>query len=214
MVSLLDEVVFHGISEGVDHLVDNVAWIDEADDTGLLGGPEVLPTAAEGVLTFGEQLMKVFEERRVVAVRVLDAPMVMVAQGRGENDADPVSMGCDGQAVDEGVVGLAVWPHEKLPLRTAASNHVRPTRKDFARNRHGWLSELPPPSCERINLGEVMEWECDVEVIQTDSDCLVGGHFSHNESRCRSVQQRLETWFVSGKSKSTRCTHATLSEVL
>ena len=156
MVSLLDKFVFDRIRERVDHLVDDVPWVDEADDAGLLRGPEVLPTAAEGILTFGEQLMKVFEERRVVAVRVLDACMMMVAHGRGEDDADPVSMGGDSQAVDEGVVGLAVWPHEKLPLRTAARDHVRPTRKDFARNRHGWLSELPPPSCERINLGEVM----------------------------------------------------------
>ena len=102
MVSLLDKFVFDRISKRVDHLVDNVYWADEADDTGLLRGPQVLPTAAERILTFGEQLMKVFEERRVVAVRVLDARMVMVAHGRGEDEADPVPMGCDGQAVDEG----------------------------------------------------------------------------------------------------------------
>ena len=96
------QVILHRVAEGVGHLVDNVVRIDEANDAGLLRGPEVLPTAAEGVLTFGEELMKVFEERRVVAVRVLDACMMMVAHGRGEDDADPVSMGCDGQAVDEG----------------------------------------------------------------------------------------------------------------
>jgi len=134
MLSLLDEVVFHCISEGVDHLVDNVAWIDEADDTGLLGGPEVLPTAAEGVLTFGEQLMKVLEEGRVIAVGVLDSSMVMVAHGRGEDDTNQVPLGCDGEAIDEGVVGLVVRANEKLPLCAAASDHVGPTGKDFARN--------------------------------------------------------------------------------
>jgi len=102
MVSFLDKFVFDRIRERVDHLVDDVPWVDEADDAGLLRGPEVLPTAAESILTFCEQLMKVFEERRVVAVRVLDACMMMVAHGRGEDDADPVSMGCDGQGVDEG----------------------------------------------------------------------------------------------------------------
>ena len=157
MVSLLDEPIFDRIRESVDHLVDYIAGVDEADDAGLLRGPEVLPAAAEGVLTFGEQLMKVLEERRVVAVRVLDAGMVMVAHGRSEDDADPVALGGDGQAIDKGVVGFAVRPHEKLPLRTAARDHVRPTWKDFARNRHAWLSERPPSSCGRINLGEVNE---------------------------------------------------------
>jgi len=134
MVSLLDKFVFDRIRERVDHLVDDVPWVDEADDARLLRGPEVLPTAAEGILTFGEQLMKVFEERRVVAVRVLDARMVMVAHGRGEDDANPVPLGCDGEAIDEGVVGLVVRAHEKLPLCAAASDHVGPTGKDFARN--------------------------------------------------------------------------------
>ena len=89
MVRLLDELVLHRVGEGVDHLVDDVVWVDESDDAGLLGRPEVLPTTAQRVLTFGEELVEVLEERRVVAFRVLDASVVMVAHGRSEDDADP-----------------------------------------------------------------------------------------------------------------------------
>jgi hypothetical protein len=38
--------------------------IDELDHGGLLGGPEILPAAAEHVLMFGEQLVEVLQELR------------------------------------------------------------------------------------------------------------------------------------------------------
>jgi len=62
MVSLLDEPILDGIGQGVDHFLDDVGGVDEADDAGLLGRPEVLPSAAQRVLALGEELVKVLEE--------------------------------------------------------------------------------------------------------------------------------------------------------
>ena len=61
MVSPVYQVVFHRVAEGVGHLVDDVVGIDEANDARLLGGPEVLPPTAEGVLGLGEELVEVLD---------------------------------------------------------------------------------------------------------------------------------------------------------
>ena len=105
--ALSTKSVLHWIADGVDHLVDDVAGVDEPHYACLLGGPEVLPAAAEGVLAFGKQLVKVLEECRIAAVRVLDAGVVVVAHRRSEDDANAVALGGDGEAIDEGIVRLA-----------------------------------------------------------------------------------------------------------
>jgi hypothetical protein len=119
------QVVLHRIAKGVGHLVDDVVGIDEADDAGLLGRPEVLPATVEGVLTLGEELVEMLDERRVAAVGVVDARMMMIAHRDGEEHANAESLRGDCEAIDERVVGLAVRPHQELPLGAAARDHVR-----------------------------------------------------------------------------------------
>ena len=136
VVGLLDQAVLDRVGEGVDHLVDDVVGVDQTNDAGLLGGPEVLPATAEGVLTFGEEFVKMLDEGGVIAVGVVDAGMVVVAHRGGEDDLDPVASGSDGQAINECVVRLPIRTHEELPLGAAASDQVGTPRQDLARNRH------------------------------------------------------------------------------
>ena len=111
MVSPVYQVVFHWVAEGIGHLIDDVVRIAEANDARLLGGPEVLPSTAEGVLALGEELVEVLDERRIAAVRVVDTRVMMVAHRDGEEHADPESLGGDREAIDERIVGLAVGAH-------------------------------------------------------------------------------------------------------
>src|SRR3954463_3684115 len=106
MVSPVYQVVFHWVAEGIGHLIDHVVRIAKANDARLLGGPEVLPSTAEGVLALGEELVKVLDERRIAAVRVVDTRVMMIAHRDGEKHADAKSLCGDCEAVDERVVGL------------------------------------------------------------------------------------------------------------
>src|SRR6185369_7959595 len=140
---------FDRIGEGIDHLVDDVVGIDQTNDAGLLGRPEVLPAATEGVVTFGEQLVEVLYEGRVVAVRIVGTGVVMVAHGGGEENPDAMAGGGDGQAVDEGVVSLTIGTHQELPLRASARDHVGATRKNFSWNGHVVSSVALLASCSK-----------------------------------------------------------------
>ena len=136
MVGPVHQVVLHRVAEGVGHLVDDVVGIDEANDAGLLGGPEVLPATAQGVLALGEELVEMLDECRVAAVGVVDARVMMVAHRDGEEDTDTEPLGGDCKAVDERVVGLAVRPHQELSLGAAARDHVRTLGKDLTGSGH------------------------------------------------------------------------------
>jgi hypothetical protein len=71
-----------------------------------------------------------FDEGRVVPVGIVNAGVVMVAHRRGEEDLDAGLFGGHRETVDERVVGFLIRPHQELPLRTAAGDHVRATRED------------------------------------------------------------------------------------
>ncbi len=116
MVCPVHQVVFHWVAEGIGHLVDHVVGIEEANDVGLLGAPEVLPATTQGVLALGEELVEMLDERRIAAVGVVDARVMMVAHRDGEEDVDAEPLGGDCKAVDERTVGLAVGPHQELSL--------------------------------------------------------------------------------------------------
>ena len=59
LVDMLDQVGGHWVAGGVDQLVDDVLPAHEAHDAGLLSSPEVLPSAAEGILAFSEELVEI-----------------------------------------------------------------------------------------------------------------------------------------------------------
>lgn len=149
MVGPFDQSVLDGIGEGVNHFLDDVRWVDEADDAGLLGGPEVLPATAQGVLALGEELVEMLEKGGVVSVGVFDPGVMVVAHGGREDDANAVALGGDGETVDERVVGPVVGAHEELPLGATSGDHVGPSGKDVARDRQVCLSTTLRPSCTR-----------------------------------------------------------------
>ena len=74
---------------------------------------------------------------------------MVVAHGSGEEDADPEALCGNGEAVDEGVVSLAVGPHQELALRAAPRDHVRPTGKNLAWNRHTESSAGSASGCQK-----------------------------------------------------------------
>ena len=59
---LSDQVVLAGVGQGIDHLVEDVGGVDQAQDAGPFGGPEVLPAAAKGIHALGQGLVEVLEE--------------------------------------------------------------------------------------------------------------------------------------------------------
>jgi len=128
VMGFFHEAVLHGVCQRIRHLFDDIIRIDQADDAGLFGGPEVLPSAAERVLALGEELVEVLEKGRVVTVRIVDARVVMVAHRDREKDLNAVACGRFRQTIDEGVVCLLVGPHQELPLRAPAGDHVRLAR--------------------------------------------------------------------------------------
>src|ERR1039457_3593684 len=94
------------------------------DDRGGFGRPEVFEAAEVGVLAASEESVKVFRENRKVAVGVVDASVVMVRHRDGKRDLHFRTLGSQGQAVDEGVVGAFIGAQKEAPLGTAARNHV------------------------------------------------------------------------------------------
>jgi len=133
------QVVLHRVREGVGHLVDHGAHVNQSDDTGLLGRPEVLGTPSQGVLTFREHFVKAFDELRKDAMPIIDARVVVIGVGDCEQNIDPMASGRLGETIDERVVRLAIRPHQKLALSAASSDHVRRTGQHLARKGHSPL---------------------------------------------------------------------------
>jgi len=108
--------------------------------------------------------VEVLDEIRVFAERIEDTGVMVVGLSGGEQDHNSRALGCYGQAIGEGIVGVSVRPQQELPLGAAPGDHVRATRKDFAREWHTYLSAPLAESClerstwerfQKINLGEV-----------------------------------------------------------
>ena len=95
----LDKRILHGIGQGVDHLLDDVVGLDEANDAGVFGGPEILEAAAECVLALGYVFVEVPDEVWVAPVWVEDARMMVVGGGVGEDDLDAESLGGHSEAI-------------------------------------------------------------------------------------------------------------------
>jgi hypothetical protein len=142
-----DQVVLHGIGQGVDHFVQDVCAVDEAQHAGLLRGPEVLPATAEGVHALREELVEVLDEIRVGTECVVDSRVVVIGFRSREDCANAGALDRDGHAVDEGVVGGLIRSEEELPLGAATGDHVGASRQDFTWERHADLSASAPESC-------------------------------------------------------------------
>src|SRR5690606_16762677 len=87
--------------------------------------PEVFPTAAEGILTFRKELVKILQESRVVPVSVENPRMMMVAHRYCKQYVDIIALCRDCQTIDKRLICLSVWAHQELALRTATGDQVR-----------------------------------------------------------------------------------------
>jgi hypothetical protein len=74
----VDQVCCSGIREGIGHFVEDVVGFDQSNDGSRLRGPEVFESAKVSVLTASEQAVKMLGEDREVAVRVMDAGVMVL----------------------------------------------------------------------------------------------------------------------------------------
>src|SRR6188474_3242636 len=124
VVDALDEVVEDGVGRDVHQLVDHGLAVDEPDDAGLLGRPEVLPTAAQGVLAARKELVEMLDELGIPAGPVEDHGVVVVAHRARQDHVDVAAHGGVDEAVEERVVGRVVWPQQELALGAATRDQV------------------------------------------------------------------------------------------
>jgi hypothetical protein len=104
------------------------------------------------VLTKGEQAVKMLGKDGKIAVRVMDAGVVVIRHSDGECDLDLRAHGSQCEAKDEGVVGVVVGAQEEASLGTAAGDHVVTAGHNLERDchacdvGHGWkkLREKDP----------------------------------------------------------------------
>jgi hypothetical protein len=75
-------------------------------------------------------------EDREIAIRVVDAGVMMIRHGDGKCDLDIRTYGGQSKAVDECVIGVVVGAQEEAPFRTAAGDHVVTTGHDLAWECH------------------------------------------------------------------------------
>ena len=73
---------------------------------------------------------------REVAIRVVDAGVMMIGHCNGKCDLDIRTFGGQCEAIDEGVVGVVIGAQKEAPLGTAAGDHVITTGHNLARERH------------------------------------------------------------------------------
>jgi len=99
-------------------LGDDLGEALEADHADLLGGPEVLPPAAQRVLALGDQLVEVLGEGRKIAASVVDHCVVVVRHRARQQDVDATLLRGDGEAVQEIVVRRVIRTQQELPLGT------------------------------------------------------------------------------------------------
>jgi hypothetical protein len=88
------------------------------------------------VLTAGEQAMEMLREDGKIAIRVVDAGVMMIRHGSGECDLDIRAHGGQHEAIDEGVVGVVVGAQEEAALGTAAGDQVVITWNDLTGECH------------------------------------------------------------------------------
>jgi hypothetical protein len=93
-----------------------------------------------GVLAAGEKGVEVFGENGEVAFGVVDAGVVVVGHRHDEENPDLGTLGGEGEAIDEGVVGIVVRAQEEAPLGATAGNHVVGTRQNLAWEAHAKVS--------------------------------------------------------------------------
>ena len=146
---------------GLSAANEDVVPLDELDDGGRFGGPEVLEAAEVGVLAAGKQTVEILGEDGEVAVRVVDASVVVVRHCDGERDLYLRVLGRQGQAVDEGVVGVLVGAQEEAPLGTATGDHVVTAGHDLAGDSHAWVLGNRRRSCmEEYPRRGIAEGDC------------------------------------------------------
>jgi hypothetical protein len=88
------------------------------------------------VLAAGEQSVEMFSEDGEIAVRVVDAGVMMIGHCDGKCDLDIRAYGGQSKTVDECVIGVVVGAQEKAALGTAAGDHVVTTGHNLARECH------------------------------------------------------------------------------
>jgi hypothetical protein len=83
LVNAFDQPILDRVGRRIDQLAQDVGGVDEADDAHLLGGPQVLPAAPEGVLALREQLVEMFGERGEGAVAIEEDGVVVLCAAVG-----------------------------------------------------------------------------------------------------------------------------------
>ena len=136
-------MVLDRVGGRVDQLGHDGLRFEQAGDTRLLGGPQVLAPAAQDVLAAREQAVEVMHEERNVAVPVEDDRVVVVRLGYAAQDVDAVLLGRDDEAVEEVVVGLAVGPQQELALGADPGDEVERVRQRQARLAHAATQSSP-----------------------------------------------------------------------
>jgi len=96
---------------------------NEVDDGGLFVGPEVFPAPEMGVDGFGGELMEPATKLRPVAVWVRCDPVPMVRRKEEGVNVHPISLGGDGQAVQQDVIDFLRGSQQKLSLGAASREH-------------------------------------------------------------------------------------------
>jgi hypothetical protein len=133
MVHTIHQIVLHRVGRGVHQLVDDRRPIDQLHHAGLLGRPQVLPPASQGVLAASQQLMKMLDELRVTTGAIIDHRVVVVAHRARQHHVDLAAHGRVAQAVQERIVGRWVGAQQELPLGAATRDQVELARQDFTR---------------------------------------------------------------------------------
>src|SRR5262245_55151058 len=102
---------------------------------------------------FGDELVEVLEELGQAAFGVNENRVMVVGVDDKRNDLHTGSFSSDGQAIDEGVVGLAIGSQQKLPLGTTTCDQVAAARNDLTRRRHILVSLRPVTGCVKNQPG-------------------------------------------------------------
>jgi hypothetical protein len=101
---------------------------------------ERLPPAAQAILVFGKALVEMLEKLGRPSTLVDDDRVVVIAGGTDADDADVALVGRERHAIDEGVDGLAVRPHEDAAFGATSGDKVAAAGHDGARKGHAYLS--------------------------------------------------------------------------
>jgi hypothetical protein len=112
----VDQIRGGGICEGIGHLVEYVVGFDQANDGGRLRRPEFFKSAKVRVLTAGEQPVKMLGEDREVAIRVVDASVMMIGHCDGKCDLDIRAYSGQSKAVDECAIGVIIGVLRRAPV--------------------------------------------------------------------------------------------------